>query len=147
MLGGIMGELLLKVGDRSARDEDWRDGDIICAFNRHSRRCCYAQHVCHVRRARRNGSGLIRPTEVARDWYEATHQYRFERVSQRQVRRTVILTGEVDIISRRRNDKGEHMDVPPVHTPTQAQAGSPPVRHRRPRSMVWGTKGLFGRDA
>lgn len=102
-----MAELLLKVD----RGSNFDDGDILCAFNRRSIRCCHAQHICHIRKAKRNGSGLILPTEVARDWFEATHQYRFDRLSATEIQRTMLATGDIDFISDKPNEMGEYMDV------------------------------------
>lgn len=106
-----MAELLLKVGDRSADPADYKDGDILCAFNRRRIRCVHAESICHVRKAQRNASGLILLSEPSRDWYEATHEYRFERVSATEMRRTMIATGESEILSDRPNAKGEYIDV------------------------------------
>lgn len=105
-----MAELLLKVGDRGP-DPDYRDGDILCAFNARRIRCCHAQHLCHVRTASRNSSGLIVNSDLARDWFEATHQFRFERISPTQVRRRNLWTADEDMLSGRPNDRGEAIDV------------------------------------
>lgn len=105
-----MAELLLKVGDQGP-DPMYRDGDILCAFNSRRIRCCHAQHICHVRTAQRNSSGLILNSELARDWFEATHQYRFERVSPTQLRRRNLWTGDIDILSDKPNERGEAIDV------------------------------------
>lgn len=88
-----MAELLIKVGDRSADPTDYKDGDILCAFNRRRIRCTHAQHICHINRAARNESGLIVGTEIARDFFETTHQYQWERVSANELRRTNLVTG------------------------------------------------------
>lgn len=102
-----MAELLLKTDAGSGYDS----GDILCAFNRRHIRCCHAQNICHVKRAKRNASGLILLTEVARDWFEATHQYRFDRLSATEVQRTTLATGDIDFFSDKPNEAGEYMDV------------------------------------
>lgn len=103
--------IALKVGDRSADPADYKDGDILAVWPRRFIRCVHAQHICHPRIAARNGGGLIPLTEVARDWYERTHQYRFERVSATEVRRTDLDTLEEDVLSGTQNADGEAMDV------------------------------------
>lgn len=102
-----MSELLLKIGEGSGFD----DGDILCAFNRRAIRCVHAQQICHVRKAKRNSSGLIQMSELCRDWFEATHQYRFERQDARRMRRRNLWTGDVEIISDIPNEKGEAIDL------------------------------------
>lgn len=102
-----MAELLIKVGAGA----NFEDGDILCAFNRRRIRCCHAQHICHVRVAPRNGGGLIRTDAVARDWFEATHEYRFERVSPNELDRVTIATGERERLSDKPNAKGQAIDV------------------------------------
>lgn len=102
-----MAELLLKVDAGSGYD----DGDILCAFNRRAIRCCHAQHICHPKQARRNASGLIVVEDVLLDWYEVTHQFRFERVSATEVERVTIATGERERLGAKPNEKGEAIDV------------------------------------
>lgn len=106
-----MAELLLCVTDEVRPDTAYQDGDIVCAFNDRRILCCHAEMHCHPRRAPRNGSGLILPGSLAQRWYERTAQYRFERVSATEVRRTVIATGQVEVIGPRPNARGERMDV------------------------------------
>jgi len=102
-----MAELLLKTDPGSG----YEAGDILCAFNARRIRCCHAEQICHYRKANRNGSGLIVASEVARDWYEATHQYRFERVSATEIERVTIATGDRERLSDKPNEKGEAIDV------------------------------------
>lgn len=102
-----MAELMLKIDPGSG----YEDGDILCAFNRRSIRCCHAQHLCHIRTAPRNSSGLISLNSLSRDWFEATHQFRFERIDSRHIRRRDLLSGEFDTLSDIPNEKGEAIDV------------------------------------
>ena len=108
---GNVAEIVVKVGDRSARANDYKDGDVLCAFNQRAIRCCHAQHICHPRIATRNRDGLILTTEVIADWYEATHFYRFERISRTEVRRVIISTGASEEFDGSPNVNGEYMDV------------------------------------
>lgn len=106
-----MAEILLYVTDEVRPDTAYQDGDIVCAFNDRRILCCHAEMHCHPRKAPRNGSGLILVGSLAHRWYERTAQYRFERVSATEVRRTVIATGESEIIGRTPNRNGEAMHV------------------------------------
>lgn len=102
-----MAELLLKTDAGSG----YEPGDILCAFNARRIRCCHAENICHFRKANRNASGLIVASEVARDWYEATHEFRFERVSATEIERVTIATGARERLSDKPNAKGEAIDV------------------------------------
>ena len=102
-----MAELLLKIDPGANYD----DGDVLCAFNRRAIRCCHAQHICHPRIATRNGSGLIVPGSPAHVFFEATHQYRFNRVSATQVLRTDLVASDTEVLGLRPNAKGEQIDV------------------------------------
>ena len=106
-----MAELLLYVTDERRPETAFQDGDILCAFNERRILCTHAQHICHPRRAARNASGLIFANALSHRWYELTHQYRFERVSATEVRRTVIATGDSEVFGPRPNEKGEAIDV------------------------------------
>lgn len=106
-----MPELILKVGNDQAPDR-YQDGDIICAFNRRRIRACHAEMICHVKHVSFNGDGLNPADSLPVHWFENTHQFKFERVSNKEIRRTNLLTLEEDIISDVPNEKGEYMDVP-----------------------------------
>ena len=103
-------ELAIKVGAGSS----YQDGDIIAAFNSRRIRCIHAQHICHVKNAG-GGIGILRDnTHVARDFFEHTHQYRFERVSKTEIKRiTLADLSEVviDGTPKRVDGKRQHMDV------------------------------------
>ena len=89
-----MAELALKIGDSSG----YEDGDIVEAFNRRRIRCVHAEHICHVKDAGTTNGGL-RSDGLAREFREACCQYRFERVSKREVQRVEIRTGDVQRFS------------------------------------------------
>lgn len=103
-----MSELVLKINSGS----NYVDGDILCAFNSRSIACAHAQHICHYKSAIRNRDGLIPKSIVTCDWFELTHQYRFERISVREVRRTNLATLAEEIFSDKLNERGEAIDVP-----------------------------------
>ncbi len=106
-----MAELALKVG----KGANYKDGDILCAFNSRRIRCTHAQHICHVKQAG-GGVGVLRDNaHVARDWFEHTAQYRFERVSRMEIKRITIATLDEVIFSNKPievDGKMQHMDVP-----------------------------------
>jgi len=92
-----MAELALKIGAGA----NYRDGDILAAFNSRFIRCVHAQHICHVKNAG-GGIGVLRDnSHVARDWFEHTHQYRFERVSRTKINRITLADMSQVIISTR----------------------------------------------
>ena len=105
-----MAELALKIGAGS----NYLDGDILCAFNSRAIRCTHAQHICHVRQAG-GGAGVLRDdTHVARDWFEHTHKYRFERISLTEIKRILLSDMSEEVFSntpRRVDGKAQHMDV------------------------------------
>jgi hypothetical protein len=105
-----MPELALKI----APGANYADGDILCAFNSRRIRCVHAQHICHVKQAGGGIGGLRDNVHVARDWFEHTHQYRFERVSKTEIKRVtladlkeVLINGTPKLI----DGKMQHMDV------------------------------------
>ncbi len=105
-----MAELALKIGPGA----NYLDGDILAAFNSRFIRCVHAQHICHVKLAGGGIGGLRDNAHVARDWFEHTHQYRFERVSQTEIKRIllsdmseVLIDGTPKLI----DGKMQHMDV------------------------------------
>lgn len=105
-----MAELALKIGDT----DTYKDGDILCAFNSRRIRCTHAQHICHPKLAG-GGVGAHRDdAHVARDWFEATAQYRFERVSTKEVKRVTLATMDeviIDSTPRLVDGKMQAMDV------------------------------------
>ncbi len=109
-----MAELVIKVGSVSADPTRSQDGDILAAFNRRRIRCVHAQQICHVMLAG-GGVGVARDKDhVARDWFEHTHKYKFERLSLTEIKRItltdmseVTVDGTPKLIDGRR----QHMDV------------------------------------
>ena len=90
------------------------DGDILAVFNSRRIRCVHAEHICHVKQAGGGIGGLRDNAHVARDWFEHTHQYRFERVSRTEIKRIllsdmteVLIDGTPKLI----DGKMQHMDV------------------------------------
>ena len=105
-----MAELILKIGS-AGPDPFWQDGDVIEAFNNKRILCTHAQHICDHRKENFNRSGLRITNGLSQSFQEKIFEYKFERVSENEVKRTNLLTSEVDIIGLEPNDKGEYMDV------------------------------------
>ncbi len=103
-----MAELAVKTRPGS----NYADGDILCCFNNRRIRCAHAQHICHVKMAARNAFGLILPTEVAHDWFENVCEFKFERVSRKEIKRILLSDMSEETLSDVPNAKGEAMDVP-----------------------------------
>lgn len=83
-----MAEIIIKIGEGS----NYQDGDILCAFNRRIIRCCHAEHICHPWKAGLTAE-CLRPGDSPAEWFEAiTSQYKFERISKTEVRRTDMTT-------------------------------------------------------
>lgn len=102
-----MAELTVKIGDGAG----YSDGDVISAYNRRAIGCRWAEFRCHPKFAARE-RGRIVPGGVAQDWFEATHAYRFERVSETEIRRVEIATGKEETFGPTPNARGERVDVP-----------------------------------
>jgi hypothetical protein len=109
-----MAELLIKIGSVSPDPRHYQDGDIVCAFNDRRIKCVHAEHLCHVRKSPRNGRGLIALDSLAQHFYETTHQYRFERISAKEVRRINLVTAQEVVFSdvpKVIDGKRQQMDV------------------------------------
>lgn len=104
-----MAELVLKVGTVGP-DPAYQDGDIIEAFNRRRIRSVHAEHICHLKNFGFTSDGL-RPISLAQTFFEETYQYKFERVSQDEVRRTDLTTLDTEIFGSTPNPNGEHIFV------------------------------------
>lgn len=127
-----MAEILCKVGEGS----NYQDGDILCAFNRRRIRCCHAQHICHPWKAGVNADGW-RPTGTHVElFYRHTCQYRFERVSRKEVKRIDQITGEEQVFSDTPVD-GQAIDVE-AYLEKRRQAPAPGTG---PKAAIFGTLG------
>lgn len=90
-----MSEIAIKIGDSPT----YKDGDIVDVFNRRRIRCAHAHHLCFPRGEDRRLSslkwnGLIGQDDVAVDFMEITHQYRFMRTGPGSLRITRLAGGD-----------------------------------------------------
>jgi len=90
-----MAEIILKIGDGA----NYKDGDVLAAFNRRAVRCVHAQHLCHPWDGAVNSDGYLVPGTHVESLYDITHEYKIERISQTEIRRTNRLTGEIVVLS------------------------------------------------
>ena len=101
-----MAELFLKIGAGS----NYEDGDILCAFNNCRIRCAHAQHICKLDGF--NSNGFRVPDCLADIFQQRTYQFKFERVSAKEIRRITLATMDEEILNDKLNAKGEAIDVP-----------------------------------
>lgn len=93
------GFLQLMVGDHPT----YEDGDIVSAVNWRYTRHTTCEGLCFARRAsdrrplRLNGTGFLNTSDISRDFFEETHEFRFERVNANQLKK-VRLSDNAEII-------------------------------------------------
>lgn len=89
-----MAELAIKIDDGAG----YEDGDVLCAFNRRRIRCVHAEHLCLPKVGNRladmDGNGIMPAGHLSQDWMEATHEYRFERLSSTEAQVVRMADGE-----------------------------------------------------
>jgi len=105
-----MAELILKVGDHVG-DTAYKDGDILCAFNDCRIHCVHAQHICHPDKMSFNSAGLRDADNLLDVYLKNTYQYKFQRVSDHEIKRILLLDMSEEIIGAIPNSKGEYMAV------------------------------------
>ncbi len=76
----------------------YQDGDILCAFNRRRIRCVHAEYICHVRHQGFNSDGLRDLDTLPEVFQKETYQYKFERISVTEIRRTNLGTLDEEVI-------------------------------------------------
>ena len=106
-----MASLLVKVAS-SGPDPAYQDGDVIAAFSDHRALCVHAQHLCDHRREAKTAEGLCPTGGLGFALQARTYQYRFDRVSRTEVRRTDRATGAQDVLGPAPTAAGEAIDVP-----------------------------------
>ena len=104
-----MAELLIKIDAKGDRES----GDCIAVMNDCMIEHSNAQHICNRKNGTRNEQGCLVRGGLEEDYYEATHEFRFERIGG-EVKRTNLWTGQVDTFSKtptKIDGKMQHMDV------------------------------------
>jgi hypothetical protein len=105
-----MAEVLIYVTDEVRPDDQFQDGDVVCAFNHRRIRTCHAQMLCKATRGEfTNG---IYPSNTPHEQLAAlTHEFKFEHVGN-EIKRTVISTGDFEMFqSNQPNASGEYINV------------------------------------
>lgn len=105
-----MAELLLKIGTVGP-DPAYQDGDIVVAQNDRRISQVHLEHHCHVNNFGFTNDGRRPADTLAQKFREATHQYKFERISSDTVLRTDLLTLKSDELGEKDNENGEHIYV------------------------------------
>lgn len=91
-----MADLVLKVGD-SANPAHYQDGDVICAFtDKHISRV-HAEHICKP--SGFNSNGLRDINSMTFKMFSEFYQHRFDRVSNTEVKRTLLVNNSFEIFS------------------------------------------------
>lgn len=106
-----MAELIIKTSTK-APDPAWQDGDIIHAMNDLHIHDVHAQHICHKNLVGFNSDGLRPANSLTEDYLSEVRQYKFERISQTEVRRSDLFSMSIDVFSDTPNGDGEYIDVP-----------------------------------
>ena len=101
-----MAELAIKVGHGA----NYEDGDILDTFNRRRRLLVFAEHICWPRIHGRKIGGQLGATQpLLEKMYQRTVQYKWERASKTEVKRTNLWTlGEVVYGSTPIDDPDRH---------------------------------------
>lgn len=90
----------------------YEDGDILVAKNRRAIRWDAAQRICWPRIGNKKAGGMLESTQpLLKKMLEHTSQYKFERVSETEVKRILLSDLSEEIISNTPNGNGEAMDV------------------------------------
>lgn len=105
-----MAELILNVhdGDTSI---SYKNGDIIHAMNDLHISNVHLQTICHKNEIGFNTDGLRPLNSLTEIYLQNVRQYKFERISMEEIRRTDLWTHDVDILSNTPNDNGEYINA------------------------------------
>jgi hypothetical protein len=83
----------------------------MLAMNQHKIQSVHAQHICHIKNMGFNSDGL-RPIDCLTDvLLKNVYKYKFQRISQTEIKRITLATLEEEIIGPKPNAKGEYMHV------------------------------------
>lgn len=92
-----MTEIAIVVTNDQRPNNHYQDGDIVAATNDRKTLAAHAATICHHKHTPLNADGLRDTNSLAYVYLENTMSIRWERVNSRQVRRTVIATGDSEI--------------------------------------------------
>lgn len=106
----MMPELIIKTSTNGL-DPAWQDGDIIHAMNDLRIHDVHAQHICHKNLIGFNGDGLRPANSLTEMYLSKVKQYKFERVSAKEMKRITLATLDEEILSDIPNAKGQAIHV------------------------------------
>ena len=101
-----MAELIVRVENGGA----FEDGDVVLAPNDRATLACHASRISNVRATGFNSDGL-RPDSLPRRAMDLLYRYRFDRISETEVRRTDRFHDTYEVLSGTPNGHGEYIDV------------------------------------
>ena len=105
-------ELLVKVGSTDSSQLQYQDGDIVEAYSQSQIELGHAYRLCHHKTVGLDSVSGLRPVNSLPYLFaEIVSKYKFERISQTEVRRTNYATGEIDIVGATPNANGERINV------------------------------------
>lgn len=107
------------------------DGDVLVAVNNRRIQSVHAQHICHKDKIGFKPDGYREAGTLLDMMLSKTRQYKFERISRTEIRRTNLKTLDQDVIGPNANADGEYMDVPLYIE----------RRLRHPKHLIFGTPG------
>jgi hypothetical protein len=112
--------IVVKIGNSG----DYEEGDVIVAMNSKSTLFVQAEQLTHPKKMQRKSNGNIESGSLLEDFYESVREYKFERISDTEVRRTRRFISDastepvtytpvnmVDVLSDTPNLKGEFIHV------------------------------------
>ena len=105
-----MAELIIKTSTNGP-DPQWQDGDIIHAMNDLRIYDVHAQHICHKNQIGFNGDGLRPANSLTEMYLSRVMQYKFERISAKEMKRITLATLDEEVLSDKPNAKGEAIHI------------------------------------
>jgi hypothetical protein len=120
-----MAEMLIKIGESGG----YQDGDVLVAIPNVHIQASHAELVASPVYEGHNTDGLRHPDRLARNWSDIVYEYRFERVSRREVKR-VTLGANGEALS----------EVPVLGVEMDVEAFLSQAR-RHPRHRIFGVNG------
>lgn len=140
-----MAEIALVI-ERPNQVTKYEDGDILLAMNDRRILNAHTQYICHAKKMGFTNEGLREVGCLLDKYQQRACQYKFQRVSEKEVMRITLATGVEELISNIPNAKGEYMDVPAYITHKKHFAytgGDTPklIRIKNKEHKLFGTEG------
>ena len=104
-------EIILNTRTLAEGQQNYQDGDIVCAISKTQTHYCHGEMICHVDLHGFNSAGLRDRGTLLENYMALTSKYRFTRLNSNEVQKYNLLTDEVDIISDTPNEAGNFINV------------------------------------